>query len=138
MAKPHPDNDDRAQAVLYAALHGDPAACARFGITSRSLRNWRAETRRNGSELSETFRRYAGAVCPDVRAGDFGAWMQGRVKELSDVMLEKARQIDPKNPEALRAVGEHIGTLLETLTALTYIGRLFQREESDRQTGEAS
>ena len=121
----YPDADERVQAVLFAALHGDEAASARFQITTRTLRKYRAELRDPESDLSKVFRRYASVVRPEVRAVDFLGWMQARVMDLSDVILLKAREVNPNNPESIRAINEHVETLLGHTAALVYIGYLF-------------
>src|SRR5690606_26544658 len=86
-----PDADTQAQIILYAEVHGDEAACARFKITDRTLRNYRAEAREEGSELSETFRRYAAALDPDRRATDFAAWLTSQVQKVSAIIEAKAK-----------------------------------------------
>ena len=125
MSKPHPTDDDRVQALVFASVHTDAQAARRYGVTARTLRNWRAELRRGDTDLSKTFRRYSAALRPEVHADDFLGWMQDQVRALSGVFAEKAREVDGRNPEALRALSEHIGRLMEVSVALVYISRLF-------------
>lgn len=120
------DTDGKAQAILYAAVHGDEAACRRFKVSARSLRNYRADAREKGSELSETFRRYAEAVSPEQRAAGFTDWLLGQVKRASELLYAKAeKEANARNPEALRAINDHVATLLEHKTALDYLAGLF-------------
>ena len=134
MSKPHPDDDTRVQALIYAAVYDDEAAARHYGFTTRSLRNWRAEVRDGDTDFSETFRRYADALSPDARVDGFGEWMQEQVRALCDVFIEKARQINPNNPEGLRAIGEMTQTLLEHLATLTYLRYLFGSPPEDRDS----
>ena len=120
------DLDEQAQAILYAAVHGDEAAERKFKVSDRTLRNYREKAREEGSELSAIFRRYAEAVSPgQQRAVTFGAWLTGHVQEVAAVMLEKARLADPRNPLSLQAINAHVATLLEHHAALAYIDSLF-------------
>lgn len=125
------DLDTRVQAVISAAVHGDAAACARYGVTSRTLRNYRAAVRERGTETAETFRAYAEALGgtaggpSEARAETFAAFLEARVRALVELFLAKAAEVNPNNPEALRALTEHMGALLEHLVAVEYIARLF-------------
>lgn len=125
MSAPHPSDDMRVQAIIYASVYTDAAAARQFSVTTRSLRKWRAELRRGDTTLSETFRRYSAALRPEIHADDFMGWMQRQVREVSAVFIEKAREVNPNNPEGLRAISEHAGWLLEASVALAYISRLF-------------
>ena len=131
MGKPHPDTDTRVQALIHAAVYGDAAAAKAFGYTARSLRNWRAEVRAGDTEFSRTFRTYVDAISPESRAQGFADWMEGRVRALTDVFIEKAQDINPNNPEALRALTEMTRTLLEHLAALTFLRLRFAQPERD-------
>jgi transposase-like protein len=126
VSKRQPDNDDRAQILLYATIHGDAAACARFGVTDRSLRNWRTSVR-EGGDLSETFRLYALALAPEARAGEFAAWVEGDIRRASALFFEKVSPADVsgKNPEVLRAITEHLAALLDHKTALDFLALRF-------------
>lgn len=119
------DIDGKAQALLYAAVHGDEAASERFGVSSRSLRKYRAEGREEGTELSETFRRYAAALQPERRADDFAATLDTEAGALLGIFRTKAEGVNAANPEGLRAIGEMVGRLLDQRTALAYIENLF-------------
>lgn len=138
MGKPHPDDDTRVQALIFAAVHGDPAAAQRFGFTTRALRKWRAEVREGDTELSETFRLYGRALTPEVRASDFTGWMQRQVMRLLDVFIEKAEHVNPNQPQGLLAIVEMTSTLLDHLSALTFLAYRFgdgpdgHRSEDDR------
>ena len=125
------DLDTRVQAVIFAAVHGDASACVRYGVTKRTLRNYRAAVRERDSETARTFRAYAEALgAPDgapseARVETFAAFMEARVRELVELFAGKAAELNPDNPEALRALGDMVGRLLEHLVAVEYIGRLF-------------
>lgn len=134
--------DGRVQAVLFAAVHGDAAAVERYGITARTLRNYRAAVREGDTATARTFRAYAealgapGAGVAGCDPGDadgphparvetFAGFMEGRVRELVELFIEKAEHLNPDNPEALRALGEMCGRMLDHLVAVEYVGRLF-------------
>ena len=53
------------------------------------------------------------------------------------MILEKAREVNPQNPDGLRAIGEHVGVLLEHLVVLAYIERLFAPQEAAPPPDEA-
>ncbi|MEO0557392.1 MAG: hypothetical protein AAF170_04325 [Bacteroidota bacterium] len=137
MPKRRPTNTDRAEALLHAAVHGDEAACERYCCTARSLRNWRERARDPESELSAVFRRYSAAIqeatgneeaATDERASSFAAYIEGQVRKASDIIVEKAREINAANPESIRAVNDHVATLLGHAAALQYIASLFGGE----------
>jgi hypothetical protein len=121
-----PDATFKVEAVLYATVHTDAAACERFGISTRTLRTYREQVRDEESEVSEVFNAYAAAISPEAAAADFLGWMQDQVKVLSALILEKGREINPKNPEGLRALTEHMGALLNHAAALHYMKALFE------------
>ena len=130
------NDSDRAEAILHAAVHGDAAACARYGCTSRSLRNWRTEVRDTESALSAVFRKYASALQPDeaaveTRSEGFVDYVRGQIRKASDILVKKAEDVNAANPEGLRAINEHVATLLEHVAALEYIGRLFAPAPDD-------
>ena len=125
MAK-RPDTDRKVQFILHAEIHGDEAACARYKLSRRSLQNYRQEARDPDSELARTFASYAQALArPEERAETFAEFLQSQVRKASAILIEKAGQINAANPEGLRAVNDHVATLLDHAAALEYIGGLF-------------
>lgn len=132
----HPTDPERAEALLHAAVHGDEAATSRYGCSARSLRNWRARAADPTDALSVVMRRYAAALegvtgdedaAARKRANSFADELRERVQQASDVILAKAKDINPHNPEASRAINDHVKTLLEHVAALDYIAALFNR-----------
>ena len=136
----HPSNADRVEAVLHAVVYGDDAACSKYGITARSLRRYRDQIRDPESELSATVRRFSAAIkeaqgetaaAEGDQAEDFMVYIQRQVRRASDIIVEKAEQINAANPESIRAVNDHVATLLGHAAALEYIGRLFTPAPDD-------
>ena len=125
MARKSISTDTKVQAVLHAAVHGDASASKAFDVTDRALRKWRDEARTDGTDCSELFRSYAAALNPDRRATDFADWLLRRVEQASDILVDKARAVSTATPEGLRAINEHVATLLEHAAALEYIASLF-------------
>lgn len=125
------DTDGQAQAILYAAVYGDEAACTRFKLSARTLRRYRDLARDKGSDLSQTVRSYAKALQPDGKALDFAATLDAEVADLISLFKGKAVEASAKNPESNRALGELISTLLEHRTALAFIGTLAPPGEAD-------
>lgn len=132
---------DRAEALLHASVFGDRAACRKYGCTARTLRNWRELLRDGDPELSAVFRRYAAAAAEATgdaeggaatRAGSFADFLQDQVRRASEILVAKAGEINAANPEGLRAVNDHVATLLEHVAALEYISNLFGTGEHGR------
>ncbi|MBE2186684.1 MAG: hypothetical protein IAE99_07930 [Rhodothermales bacterium] len=122
----HLDDHQKVEAILFAEMHGDPAACERFKIAPRTLHSYRALARQDGSEIAKICTAYRAALATDdAKAEDFAAWLLQQVREAGGLLVEKARQADARNPEALRVLNEHVATLLDHQTATTYIDRLF-------------
>ena len=119
------DTDDQAQAILYAAVHGDEAACERFGVSDRSLQRYRRKARDPESELAETVARYAAALDGERRADDFAAKLDDGADKLLALFLAKAADVNPANPEGMRSIKEMFATILEQRTATAYITSLF-------------
>ena len=137
---------ERAEAVLHAAVHGDEAACARYDVTDRTLRNYRDQVRDPETKLSASFRRLVAAAkeaqgddleAADERGGSFRQWLEGRLRETSDVLLEKAREINPKQPQAIEAVSGHFRDLAGHAAALEFLERSFP-SSSDGSGGSQS
>lgn len=125
---------ERAEAVLHAVVHGDENAAARYGISVRTLRRYREEVRDPESELSAIVRRFGAALreaqgldedAAEERAEAFGAWLHGRIRELSDILLDKARGVNPAQPQAYEAVSGHVRDLLGHAAALDFLARTF-------------
>ena len=125
---------ERAEAVLHAVVHGDENAASRYGISVRTLRRYREEVRNPSSELSAIVRRFGAALreaqgldeeAAEERAEAFGAWLHGRIRELSDILLEKARGVNPAQPQAYEAVSGHVRDLLGHAAALDFLARTF-------------
>lgn len=125
---------DRAEAVLHAAVFGDDAACEKYGCAPRTLRYWREEARDPDSQIAAVCRRFQAAVkeaqgddaaATEARAGSFADYIRGQVRKASDIIVEKAREINAANPESIRAVNDHVATLLGHAAALQYIESLF-------------
>ena len=132
------DDDDRVFAILYAAIHGDAAAAARYQITARTLRGWRAQVRDESTSLHLLYQRYGQAMWPDGRVAD-GADLDAMTVALLQLFLDKAQGVNPANPEGLRAIGEAIGSLLDQKTAQVYIARLFgEPSPAERDDDEAN
>lgn len=131
MGRKQLDVDAQAQAILYAAVHGDEAAQRRFKVSLRSLQRYRELARDSESELARTVAAYAAALDPDRRSDNFAEWMTAQVRAASSLLMEKAGKADPRNPDALRAINEHVGVLLDHKAALDYIDRLFGPGEQE-------
>lgn len=129
MGRRHPDTDTKAQALIYAEVYGDEAACKRFKLSARSLRRYRELAREPDSELSETVRRYAGAIQPEVKAEDFLSWLQGQVQAAAGLLVKHAGEANPNNPETLRVLNEHVETLLSHALGLDYLSRRFDAHD---------
>ena len=119
------DTDGQAQAILFAAVHGDEAAIERFEVSERSLQRYRRIARDPESDLAQTVAAYASALQPERRADDFAATLDTEAGELLGIFREKAEGVNAANPEGLRAIGEMVGRLLDQRTALAYIENLF-------------
>ena len=115
------DTDGKVQALLYAAVHGDDAAAERYSVSTRTLRNYRAEAKEEGSELSATFRRYAAELQPETKPSAFAETLDSEASALLSIFRAKAEGVNAANPEGLRAIGEMVGRLLDQRTALAYI-----------------
>lgn len=129
MGKRRPTNPERAEVLLHASVFGDEAATQKYGYSARSLRNWRAEVRDPESDLAASFRQFQEAVA-ELQGDESGAaqratsildFIDGQVRELSAVILEKARQINAANPAGIESVNGHVATLLGHAAALQYI-----------------
>lgn len=130
---PYLDDHGRVEAVIYAELHGDEAAAKRYNVTVRTLRNWRERVRDPDDEITEVFRAFKAAIDPDFRPHNFAQWLRGQTQDAARLFLEKAQQLDPRNPEALRALNEHMQALLDHAAAIEYITRLFDTPEPHAQ-----
>lgn len=125
---------EQAEAVLHAAVFGDDGACARYGITTRTLRRYREEVRDPESELSAFVRQYQAAAqeangqpeaAAETRVESWADYVRGQVRKASDIIVRKAEEINAANPESIRAVNDHVSTLLGHATALQYLDGLF-------------
>lgn len=136
-----PDLDEQAQAVLYAAIYGDDAACARFKLAARTLRNYRALARDPESDLAATCRKYRDALGSEearteAAAQGFADWLTTQARAVSALLLEKAQGADARNPEALRVLNEHFASILDHKTTTVYIDRLFAPTDDDDPEGD--
>lgn len=125
-----PDLDAQAQAVIFAAVYGDEAACKRYGITDRSLRRHREKARTPGTDLSDTVRRYADAMRPpeavrEDKAAAFAVQLSALAMQAGALFMEKAQEAKGVNPASLDAIREFVAVLLENVTAADYVTRLF-------------
>ena len=127
----HPDVHEQVQALLYAEIHGDDAAMLRFDLSRRSLQRYRDLARDPASDLAQTVASYRAALIPSERGQTFADWLLQQVRDAGGLLIEKARQADARNPEALRVLNEHVATLLDHQTATTYIDRLFAPAPDD-------
>ena len=125
---------DRAEAVLHAAVFGDESACEKYGCAPRTLRYWREEARDPDSQIAAVCRRFQAAVkeaqgqeaeATEVQAESFASYIRGQVRKASDIIVRKAEEINAANPESIRAVNDHVATLLGHAAALQYIESLF-------------
>lgn len=124
MAKKQLSDYEKVEAVIYAEIAGDEAASERFKVSRRSIRNYKTLCAEEGSELSKTFRAYVEALQPQARAESFLDFLNQRVAEVSDIIVEKARGANDQNPMALRVMNEHVIALLDHKLGLEYITRL--------------
>ncbi len=135
-------DSERAEAVLHSVVHGDDSAAERYGITVRTLRRYREEVRDPDSKLSAVVRRFSAAIkeaqgeddaAADERAESFASYCERQVRRASDIIVRKAEEINAANPESLRAVNDHVATLLGHLSALQYIASLFGSGDRDAE-----
>ena len=125
MAAKRLKNHERVEAVIYADVYGEEAAMERYKLSARSLRNYRRLVRKEGSELSETFRTYVSVIGSRSRAEAFSLRLRMQAESVSALLMTKAREANPNNPEVLRVLNEHFGSIMERDTAIEYMNRLF-------------
>ena len=126
----------KTECLIFSAVYGDEAALKRFGISERTLRNYRRLARDESSELAKTYREYASAVHSEptipVQFLDLlNTQMKTEVMITSDHFMELAARIPKGDASALRALTAHMKTLMSQITALEVISRLF----GDQQDG---
>lgn len=129
MARKKISTDTKVQAILHAEVHGDESAVKTYKITAQSLGNWRRDAKKEGSDIFKLFQSYAAALDPTRKAPDFAGWLLEQVRDVSEIIKAKAKDINAQNPEGLRALNEHTQTLLEHAAALQYIAGLFPQAE---------
>ena len=125
------DLDEQAQCIVYAAVHGDELALARYDVSRRSLQRYRELAREEGSDLSRLVALYSAALSPEERPETFAAELDSHTRKLLAVFLDKSQGVNAANPEGMRAVGEMIGRLLDQRTAVDYIDKMFAGEQAD-------
>lgn len=134
-----PTDSDRVEALIHASVHGDESACAKWGCTDRTLRNWRRDARDPESKLSGVFRLYSAALRPEAgaeaRAESFPSFVEGQVRRLCAVIERKAEEINAANPQSIEAVSGLVGKLLEHMTSLAYIAGLFSVPDDEVPDG---
>jgi len=134
----------KTECLIYSAAYGDEAALERFGISERTLRNYRILARDESSELAKTYREYANAVhsepsIPFQILDSLNTQMKTEVMITSDHFMELAARIPKGDVSALQALTTHMKELMRQITALEVISRLFgdQQDSASRGTNQA-
>ncbi|GAA6759255.1 hypothetical protein [Thermus oshimai] len=101
-------NRARAAFVLAEAeLLGDAAACAKYGLSDRTLRNYRARLQRD-PELAALFRERLGAL-----GKRWEEELAPAILEAVNFLKRAAREANPRDPEVIEAVAGALKTLAE-------------------------
>ncbi len=101
-------NKTRAATILAEAeVLGDGAACAKHGISDRTLRNYRARLAQD-PELAALFREKLGAL-----ARRWEEDLNPAIGEAIAFLRKAAREANPRDPKAIEAVASALKTLAE-------------------------
>ena len=124
------DTDEQAQLIIFAEVYGDEQATKRYGVSLRSLQRYRGLARTEGSELAQTVAKYHAALAPTAaQAASFSDYLREQARAASQLFIEKANEINPQNPDALRVLNEHFQVLLQYDISVEYIGQLFDAHD---------
>lgn len=127
--------DTKAKALVDAALTTDREAAEKHGVHRSTLYRWRQRLDED-HELQTLTTKY----WRQVRADD--SWVQGAtrtIRKAESFIRNASEELDPSDPDALRAMTKALRTLTESLQMARIVdarlGQSRQNGEADRQDG---
>jgi transposase-like protein len=129
---PH-DLDTKAKVLVDAALTTDREAADKHGVHRSTIYRWREKLDEN-HDLQRLTTKY----WRDVRAEE--SWVQGAthtIRKAQAFIRDAADELDPGDPDAVRAMTDALQTLAESLQMARIVdarlGTSRQNDEPDRQ-----
>jgi 3-methyladenine DNA glycosylase AlkD len=127
------DNETRAEALVYAAYTSDPEASRQYGITERTIRNWR-KALEDDAELSALFH---------IKRKEFGAKFQDGLEDTIEAAIRFVKRatssMNTADPVCVDTMANAIKTLNSVRTTrLILDARMKAEQEAKANPGSTS
>lgn len=121
--------DEKAEAIVYAALHTDREAADKCGTTRQSIYNWR-----NQLDTDQELQKACSEKWREIRSS--GSWVQDATRTIrkAEAFIRKGvEEMDASDPRAQEVMGQNLKILAESLQMARIVDA---RLGTSRQNGE--